>query len=579
MLRRRWRLLAIIVVAMLTMVACSDVPRSSRPEPVSSVGGEAQVGGPEIAPHAGDEPRAIVSGFLTAAVSSDARHSGSRQFLTADAGGKWQDSTVTVLNDYQVQLPSTSGNHSTVTVTGQRIGQVDAHGVYTPQLKGGGVGDQQSFTFGLSLTNGQWRIDQLQAGVLIRRADFQTFYTARPLYFYDSTETTLVPDLRYSALKDEALAQWLLSQMLSGPRDALGQAVQNEIPDQDQVDPRRATVTISNRTVVDVPGALQLDAQGRQRLAAQLAYSLGTIQFSAVMSLSDGGKAVSIAGLGNVFSTLDFGSIGPDAVSLVPQGFYLRNGGLIASVNDKPVVGPLGAGAYGLTSAAVHSAGTALQVAGVHNNDLLIGTQPGVLTKVTLPPGELSPPDWQPHGSDVWIAVGTSIYGVTPERKTFLISPPATLGGLPAGQIVALRFSPDGVRLAVVLRAKDGTSAIWVGAVARSGTTVSIENFEPLTPAGLVVDDLAWSDATTLLLIGGAKGAEPTIWAVQSDGSFLQARNATGLPRGLQSVAAAPGMPALVGSAGPAVWTQEGGAWASPTRAELTNGSRPFYSS
>jgi hypothetical protein len=355
--------------------------------------------------------------------------------------------------------------------------------------------------------------------------------------------------------------------------------VQNEIPDQDQVDPRRATVTIGNRTAVDVPGALQLDAQGRQRLAAQLAYSLGTIQFSAVMSLTDGGKTVSIPGLGNVFSTLDFGTLGPDAISSVPQGYYLRNGGLITSNNDKPMAGPLGSGAYGLSSAAVHGTAGGLQIAGVHNNDLLVGTQPGGLAKVPLPPGRLSPPDWQPHGSDVWIAVGTSIYGVTPDRKTFLISPPATLGGLPTGQIVAMRFSPDGVRLAVVLRASDGTSAIWVGAVARSGTTVSIENFEPLTPAGLVVDDVAWSDATTLLLIGATAGAEPTIWAVQSDGSFLEARNATGLPRGLQSVAAAPGMPALVGSAGPAVWTQEGGAWASPTKAEQTNGSRPFYGS
>jgi len=567
-----------LVVAVLVGGGCSGVPRSSRPEVVRTIVGHESSAAAELAPKPRDEPRSIVSGFLSAAVSSDARHSGSRQFLTADAGGKWQDSAVTILNDYQVQLPDTRGDTSTVTVTGQRVGQLDARGIFTPELKDVGVGEMQSFSFGLIRTNGEWRIDHLQPGVLIKKADFQAYYSARPIYFFDTTESILVPDLRYSALRDEGLAEWMMSQILAGPRPELAQTVQNEVPD--QVDPRRVTVKITDHITIELPGASQIDGLGRQRLAAQLAYTLGAIPFSSPsLTLTDSGQAVDIPTIGTMFNAVKFPGLGPDSVQPAVQPYYLRGGGLISGVDDKPVPGLVGSGGYGLTSVALRRAPRGdLRVIGVAVDKLYLGSSSGPLSKVDLPRGGVGRPDWLPRSSSAFVGVGQAIYRIGDNGRPTQVSVPSTLGGgLSAGDILALRFSPDGVRLAVLLRGVDGTSAVWLGSVVRAANNISIENLEPVTPVALAVTDVTWSDATNLLLIGTRPGDEQRVWSVQSDGSYLQPRDIGGLPRGLQGIAAAPGQDPLVATAGPAIWVQTGVGWGSLTGTEQTVGYSPTF--
>jgi hypothetical protein len=567
-----------MVIVVLT--GCSGVPSSSRPEVVRTVVGHESGGVADTAPKPGDEPRAIVSGFLAAAVSSDARHSGSRQFLTADAGGKWQDSTVIIVNDYQVQLPDTRGDTSTVTVTGQRVGQLDARGIFSPELKSGGVGESQNFTFGLTRVTDQWRIDQLQPGVLIKKADFQAYYRARPLYFYDTTESILVPDLRYSALPDESLslAEWIMSQILAGPRPELAQSVQNEVPD--QIDSRRVTVKVSDRIMVELPGSSQIDGPGRFRLAAQLAYTLGTIPFSTPsLTLTDAGQPVDIPNIGPVFSVLRFPGLGPDSVQPAVQPYYLRAGGLISGIDDKPLGGALGNGGYALTSVALRRAPLGdLRIVALSDQRVLLGSGTGPLSPVKLPAGEPSRPDWLPRSTSAYVGVHGNIYAIDENGRPVQVSVPAALGGgLPAGVIVSLRFSPDGVRLAVLLRGVDGTSAVWLGSIVRSANTVTLESFEPETPAALAVTDVTWSDATNLLMIATRAGDEQRVWSVQSDGSYLQPREIGGLPRGLQGIAAAPGQDPLVATAGPAIWVQSGSGWGSLSGTEQTVGYSPTF--
>lgn len=584
-MRSRFGWLLALLAVMAVSAGCSGVPRQSRPDPVRTVGVDVSATpGAYDGPQPSDDPRTIVVDFLHASLNSDARHSSARQFLTTNAGGKWNDSVVTIANDYKVDVAQAHGDVATVGFSYQRIGSIDANGIFSPEKTGLGIGPTNTGQFQLRRVNKIWRLDQLPfAGLLIERSDFGVNYTAHPLYFFNSTESQLIPDLRYSALDNQSLASWLLARMLGGPRPELVQSVQTEIPD--GTDLTRAGVSFGDPIQVEIPGSARFDAGAQVRLATELAYTLGPIRYAGRLTLTDGGKPVNIPNVGTIFSTSDFPGLGADNVTPTALPYFLRGGGLVSGTDDKAVPGPVGAGAYGLSSVALRrTSGNAPLVAGVSSSGALyVGPANGQLTRITgLPAGQPSPPEFQPGTSDVWIAVGTSIFRIGADRKPVPIpTPPALGGGLPVkGQIEVLRFSPDGVRLAVVFRTADASSnALWVGTEVRSGQSLSMEAFEAITPTALTVSDVSWKDATTLLAIAAGPGEEPQIYTVKSDGASLLTVASSGLPSGLSNVAAAVGQEAVVSTQNPggSVWVQTVSGWSSLSGGGQTDGYAPTY--
>ncbi|HEX8080779.1 MAG TPA: hypothetical protein VF557_11255 [Jatrophihabitans sp.] len=567
-----------LLLALGLVAGCTGVPTDSAPLVVRTLDRDGPgVSQANITPKPGGDERDIVDGFLSAAVAADAGHSQARQFLTNAAARKWQDSTVTVVDETTVGVATKTGAGATVEVSGRRVGQLDASGVFSPSLKGTGIGDPETFTFDLIQVDGQWRIDQLQPGVLIKQSSFERSYLPRKLYFYDLAETTLVPDLRYCALSGQALGNWLLAALLAGPRPELAQAVINEAPDQ----AGRPTVVDSDPIVVEMPGTNQLDAGGRNRLAAQLAYTLTQIRFvpGAQLRLTDSGRSVNIpAAQGTTFAVVNFSADGPDSVTPGARSYFVRDGAVIDGIDNKPVTGALGQAGRGLSSVALRrNAAGELQVAAVARNVLQMGST-ARLARVRLPAGALSRPEWRPHAADVWVGVGPrgAIYRISPDGVPKQVSITSPVAGLPPGQVLALRFSSDGVRLAAVLRAAGGAMTAWIGSVVTSSSDVRIDSFEPLTPAGLAVRDLAWADATKLLLVAQAPNDEARVWQVMSDGSALGGLTNIGLPGPPTSIAAAPQQSPLV-SASDSIWTQQGSSWTSFPGNTPTPGANPIY--
>lgn len=574
---RRCSLLSALAAATLTLVGCTEIPSDSAPEVIRAVDrGNAGAAQPNITPEAGSDGREIVSDFLLAGVAADAGHSSSRQFLTNAAARKWQDSAVIVVDETAVGIPVVHGGSETVAVTGRRVGQLDAGGVFSPSLKGIGVGDPETFSFGLVKVAGQWRIDQLQPGVLISQSAFSNSYHARKLFFFDSSETTLVPDLRYTALSGQSLATWLLQELLAGPRPELAQSVLNEVPEQ----VGKSSVQTGDPIQVEMPGTAQLDASGRNALAAELAYTLGQIQFAqAQLQLTDAGRLVRVpAGSGATFSTLDFNSVGPDSALAGVQPYFVRDAAVVSGVDAAALPGPLGVPGADIESVALrHAVAGGIQVAAIVGGSLEVGSS-SRLAKVALPAGQLSRPEWRPHAADVWVGDGSggAIYRVTPNQAPRQVSITSPVGGLPPGQVLALRFSLDGVRLAAVLRAPNDTETAWVGSVVTSGSDVRIDSFEPLTPSLLRVDDIAWADATKLLMVAAAPNDETRVWQMLSDGSRLDSLTNVGLPGPPTAIAASAGRLPLV-SASNSIWTQRGSSWIPFPGSIPTPGVNPVY--
>lgn len=568
------------VAATLSVAGCTEIPSSSTPEVVVTRIGAASPSGSLIStPIPGADPRTIVGDFLEASATDDPSHAAARGFLTAEGKNRWQDNTVTVLDSFKI---SNFGNGS-VTLTGRPIGTVSSTGIYTPTLQGDGTGGAPiSYSFIMKQVAGQWRIDSLHNGIFVTADRFEQLYEQHTLYFLDQSGQHVVPDPRYTALTDPALlANWLVAQMVSGPRPDLSDVVTSVLPAQTS-GASRVVVTIGSPTTIEFPGSSTLDPQTRNGLAAQLGLTLNQVPVVGDMTIVDTGGPVTIPLTGSArFSASSFDAEVKPAVH-VPSLFYIRGGGVVDETG-KQLPGTVGNGTYGLTSAALANGSSGdLRVAGVSGSGakarLLVGTVSTGL-RATNVRGVLSRPAWAPDGSEVWVGNGSAVLRADVSGKVTPVQVAANTAV--TGSVTALRFSPEGSRVAMVVTAADGTAQVWIGSVVRSPAQVRIDALDPITPPGIAIKDVAWNDPLKLFVIGRVRGPsdEGNVYEVQVDGSLWTPRNITNLPQDPDSIAVAENQLAWV-SAGTTVWVQRAGSWASPgvspTSGEV-HGTNPVY--
>jgi hypothetical protein len=592
------RLRLVLTGAFLVVLAgCSGVPSSSAPETVEALdtGGAARS---QVPPNlvTGDA-RTIVSSFLDENAATTMTHPLASAYLTDAARTGWSDATATIIADDRTIGLYNSRNH-TVTVLGRVLGTLNADGVYKPSRQGEGQGgDRQPFVFHLvQLPNNQWRIDRLQSGLLLTDDQFRNLYRQQVLYFYDLGEDALVPDLRWSALDDRVQwSQWLLRELAAGPRPELADAVSPDtLPP--NIDPQDIKVTLGTPTLIEIPGSSQLDASVRDRLAAQVSQTLIEALSGREITITDNAVPVQIPQVGGTtFSASDFASTtGP---SLPTSEVYYLTSGRVRDDAGHLLAGPLGDGHYYLTSFAIGQPepGGQQYAAGVITSggvqQAYVGTVRGGLRATSVQgtagqgtsgqgtsgQGPLSRPAFAPGRPEVWIASGAKLLRIeadTPQPRVYPVPIPS--GG---ARIVALRFSPDGSRIAVVLARTGGEQQLYVGAIIRAAGQVRVGTLVPISPKGVVVTDVAWLESFKLFAIGElASSGDPRTFETGSDGTDWTNSTLGNLP--------APGRPDTVTaatasnvwvSANGYVWKLSGSSWVSPGTTGQTPGMAPVY--
>lgn len=577
-------------VAALLLAACTTVPESSAPQIIHPVGVQStanQVSGPP--PDA--SPHDIVEGFLDAGASGDvAHHQAARAYLTRQQKAHWSDSQVTVVDHTQVHnISMAKGHHrraGTIKVSGTEVGTIDESGVYTPSLRGngdgiGGVAYTQ--TFGLRKVDGQWRIASPGVGLLVTAPQFQSF-RQYAIYFYDSNEQDLVPVARYTQKTDPAdLVQWLvIDELAAQPPGGLGtglpQSGSNNVKVTVPPDPSEPTEPIK----IEIPGAGGLDRNGINRLATQLAATLQQVPQVDRLEITDGGKPVPVPSLGAVFPVEAVsGRYQPAQPSR--QLFYVRKGAVYQETG-RPIPGKAGLGVYGLTSVAVTTTPgfDALEVAGVRGQgdnatlDIPNPKVPGALIPTAVH-GQLSRPSWAPGRMEVWIGDGSDLKRVTgPSRKDVQTVALNVAPGKASGRVSAVRISPDGGRVALVLTTAS-SSQIYIGNIVRNTNQVSVNGLTPISPQGVAVSDVAWNDQLKLFATGRdlLAGGEGQVYEVQCDGSNWNSRGNFELPGTPETVTAAAQSEAVV-SVGDTLWQQQGSSWQGLLNGE-NEGTNPVY--
>ncbi|HEY3630820.1 MAG TPA: LpqB family beta-propeller domain-containing protein [Jatrophihabitantaceae bacterium] len=598
-----------VAAAVVGLSACSGVPGSSSPQAIGPAIGATSGEPPTNTPPPNAEPREIVQGFLRANATESLQPRGAREFLTSDEQRQWPDTTVTILQgsveDAQVDVARPSGPHSvTVRVRGTWIGSLDTDGIYTP-APGGPAAWEHDYT--LEKVKGQFRISDLPDGLVVYATDFGNINLYAPvrLSFLDLRGKRLVPDVRYSALaaNKAALATWALNQLASGPRLELVNAVHTGLPSLPPATP--PSIVLDGLTArVDIPGSSRLEDDVKLGLAAQLLDTLDSVQPQVHLSLTDGGIPVDIPGLDDPISKDDFIKLNPrpapsaqvhffDPLNDLPV-FYLDGSGRLVTGAGKPLDGPLGTHLdFDVNSVAVSSArsdsdySVAACVGPKLKQTLWLG-QAGdpqeridQLHRVDLKPGPLTRPSWLAGQREVWIASAAALY-----RVDYNGTPQQVSTGLPAGStITAMRLSPEGSRIAMIVRDTNGQSHLDVASIVRNdsvetqGSSARLDGIQEVLPPSYRLKDVAWNDGTTLWAIGRS-GVKDGIWSVNVDGSDVTDVATSGLPQPqlADSITAGHSLPAWI-SAGGYVFEREldpDADWADPAR-HTTRGRAPIY--
>jgi Lipoprotein LpqB beta-propeller domain len=570
------------LVAVLAMLAgCTGVPQDSPPQVVRTLPVPEPSTNQQLLPATnGESPRAIVKGFLDANLTTDAEYTVAKTYLTPEAKARWAPTTVTVVNGLRIGNPI--GDVINVTAD-ERLGTVDAHGEYTPDLASTGRSADTTFAFRLRRVNSQWRISEPPQGLILDNDDFISTYR-RTLYFFDSTNSYLVPDIRYTALAQQSLSSWLLNELVLGPSPVLAEIAQSSMP---QVDPHdvRATLSAAGQLTINIPGSSHLDANRLRHLGAQLAYTFDSAEQGGAIRLTDGSTVVTLDGL-STFTTTDFAEYSPTSQAS-PTAYYLHNGLVYAAQSNRPLSGPFGTGRYHLTSVAVRQrTDTEIDIAGLSaDGRLLIGSQRGGVRPMRLPAGRPTRPDWNRISGQLWIGVSNRLYATTGRRlsRVSIVDP---LLPLPTGpfRIRAVRLSPEASRVALVI-SSGAVSSLWIGGISTTASGVQVVNLAPITQNVERVTDVGWSDGSTLAYIGTGANGRFGVSTILVDGSGQESLNTDNLPGPPTSIAITPGALLLVVAVGAtpgssSLWqekTSQGEGWEAFAGAGQQTGSAPTF--
>jgi len=535
-------------------------------------------------PAAGADPAEIVRGYLAAMLAHPTNPGVVREFLSEEAAGDWRPDSGALIFDGSAGV-RVSGQNVQLSVS--QVGALDERGSWSsvPRAEA-----DRSIDLRLVQVEGEWRISNPPQGMVIRQDFFEDRYSAYSLFFFDPTDTTLVPDQVYLADGDQT-ATLLLRGLVRGPTARLQDSVSSYVPE--STDPG-LSVPVDDSGVATVPigaDAMSYRPEERRLLAAQLAWTLDQIPSIRGVRVTSDGSPISLIDRQELLDA-DYGATFDPADNSASRTLFALQEGKVVTVPSPDtggevatVAGPMGRGEVDIDAFGVDREGkTVAAVVG--------GGSVGVADM-----------DDDPAEVDYWFDQGQSLLAPQWDRfdllwvvdrrdggnqvHTILDGTPQTVdvagGPLAPTSIQAFAVSRDGMRMAVV----DGSGArsrLLIARVVRpadQGGQLRVDRWRKITTAVTTLGyfrDLSWASPTELAVLARRSGDEMQAFTVDIDGSDVQA--ATLIDFDPQSIAATPTQdtPTVVSGQDGHLYNQTTERWTPYVRAQGNPGlSQPTY--
>lgn len=534
---RRRAASALAAVAGATVIAtlaagCATLPTSSSPQAIGTVAREPDASSVP-APAPGREPDLLVRDFLKASTEPAGRHAAARQFLTGGANSKWDDAqSALVVDKIDVFFENRSADAARILVKAAKVGELSPDGVFKAD-----DGTLEA-RFEMARENGQWRIDNLPAGVIMDRSQFLSVYHRESLYFVNYAGTALVPDPRWIAVRKEGMAAQLIAMLLAGPKAPLAPSVRTELgvgvnlrSTLTKIDGRDSDVGIGPGGIrMDFQGIGNLDSQARELLAAQVVWTLSGAGITGPYEvLADGAPLDPRFAEG--WTTASLAAWDPSFPAGPQVGLHAIADGVLDSVDASsvtPVPGPLGLPAPdggNLLSASLSQDGKL--VAAVRSTgrpgaavELVVGPLEGPVT-VVASGVTITRPTWSGDSHVVWAAVdGAKVIRVTDDPATGAAAAPVDSSAIGAlgGPITELRLSRDEARAALIVGGRVYVAYVTPDANGGFGLTGPRAIAFALGSSAISLD---WGRTDTIFVT--RSGSDSPVVQLAVDGSSMQA--------------------------------------------------------
>ncbi len=563
-----------VMVALVTLSACSGVP-SSLTAQVPTAGpieqGE-QVGvDPEdqfirvIArgPRDGMAPSQVVQGFLDASASFDGDHAVARQYLTLPASAEWDTNDGVTVYD---GAPSLNEIGRAVVMVAAEAGHIATNGRYEVT----GPGTELRETFSLVKVSGEWRIDGLPKGLLLSQSDVDRAFRSFAVYFFNPSFDTLVPDSRMVPVIGPGLATTLVRRLVAGPSDWLLPAVRTGFPDKVGLNIDAVPIEAGIAKVDLTANARLADDSTRQALSQQIVWTLRQLPDIAAVEITAGGQPLLVPGAPSPQPRDSWPAVDPNGLPPGSSAYAARPDGVVRLIPGgvRPVPGSAGAGEIALVDIAVSN--DSQSIAGIDAEGAvwegrLLEGAPLIQIRASGAPTGLA----YDRSESVWM--------VDPEQGLIAVNgdgsfEPISVTGLPRRAVlIAAVPSRDGTRAALIIRRGPRTGVVLSRVIRTSGSATSILINAPQRIESRLVEvvDAAWSGADTLSVLGSESAGSLQVFDIDLARGSSTPR---GTPEAPVTVAAAPGLPTLVGAADGLVYEFATGTWQ-----ERLRGSSPSY--
>lgn len=574
--RARWTLVLLLAVAVVLTGGCATVPSSG------SVHNTGERGGAGVAaldrgyvpvlpprPEKTFSPDDIVTGFREAMTDFTGDHAAARRFLTPELASTWDADARTVVysslaSDSETLDPSNPLSPHVYTFDVTPVAVVDRdHGFHLAD------GTTRWRVTVSRQPSGVWRVSQVGPGTLLSQAEFNRAFRGLDIYYPAAGGGhALVPDHVYLPTSPESLPVAMVRQLVAGPTGWLAPSVRAVVDPRTQV--RSVTVDADGDARVNLVGGALITASHAHTLLAALTWTLAhQLADVKAVTLSHDGVVI-----GGPVGEQDFPGVDPNAYPTGSHATYVEGDHVVQLTSPSQEAAPSAEEAPalpGIMDPIAPSASNGLAAirrlsSGSEELVLYDGNQ----WRAVLTANHLTPPTWMPDGSSVWtvarlpggrqelMAVDVTATDSGTTLRPSPVSLDLTGSGLSTlGQIIAVRLSRDGARVALILADHAGGQP-YVARIEQRGGAPVVAGLRSLarpcsasTTTRCLANalDVAWSDADHIVVLGSNPQGDPTArtpYEMAVDGSSVQPVVAPGLPSNAVSISAAPGQPLAV---------------------------------
>ena len=497
-----------VLLVTLALSGCSGIPTSSQVfygEEISEDTSTQFVRVIARPPSLDMSPEEIVRGFLDACADPSGNYEIARQYLEANVGEAWNP--LTGIEVYESSTIQISGEQNSLTIGADKIGTISDLG----RFQSGDPGAQISKSFDLEQNSGnQWRISNLNDGILLSSGDVDRSFRSFPIYFFNTGLTSLVTDNLLVPVSNSGAATSLVRSLLDGPSPYLSPVATSAFP---------VGTTLSYGSVPILNGIAQVDLSKevlgadeltRRAISAQLVWTLSSLANVSAVQISVSGQPLNLTNVDSLQTIQDWQSLSPlpnpDRVNLN----LIRSEAIysVTNVGEKLQF----ESTTPLIFAAPNELDSKIAVVTKDLKSLQVISKASSKFELVAQGEQISKPTWDREGSIYFSDFGFGVREVTSDGALREVAVDVSALGT-SDQVKQIAVSSDGIRVAVLM--SDGVAdVVAVGAIFKTDSETRIIGLHRIERSITSIRDIVWSSPTSIAVLGSDESKSDLLFDV-----------------------------------------------------------------